>query len=164
MWWQWIVNRWTRTPGYLKWIGGILLGALIRLLLERLFPDVWQSVSHVLFDPKIPVWLAVVAIAVVLMLERTAPTLYRHLHARGEGAPLVTVFGVRWALPPQVEEVQGPYCTLHPVALRGTLWSGDSSPTLWVCPTCGREYSTPEFPDIRREVERRLMGARRPSA
>jgi hypothetical protein len=29
---------------------------------------------------------------------------------------------------------------------------------LWRCPRCGREFSTPEFPDIVREVERQLRG------
>jgi len=60
--------------------------------------------------------------------------------------------------------VQGPYCAVCPTLLRGTLWSGDSSPTLWVCPSCAREFSTPEFPDIRREAERQLGSVHRSSA
>jgi hypothetical protein len=160
-WWQWVINRWNTTPGYLKWLGGILVGAIIRLLLERLFPESWQRISHTLFDPTMPIWLAVVGVIVVLILERAVPSLYRHLRTRGEPARLQPLFGVRWATPPHVDRVQGPYCTVCTVPLRGTLWSGDASPTLWRCPSCGREFSTPEFPDIREEAERRLAPSHR---
>src|SRR5918911_417417 len=131
-WWQWATDRWNHTPGYLKWLGGILLGALVRLVFARLFPERWERLEHQLFDPTIPVWLAVVGLVAVLVLERIVPLLYRRLRAaRTEGT-----------------------------RLRGTLWSGDASPTLWTCPSCGREFTTPEFPDITREAERRLGHAR----
>ena len=156
-WWQWATDRWNHTPGYLKWLGGILLGALVRLVFARLFPERWERLSHQLFDPTMPIWLAVVGLAVVLVLERTLPALYRRLRAaRTKGTRLRTLFGVRWATPPEVDHVQGPYCTVCTTRLRGTLWSGDASPTLWTCPSCGREFTTPEFPDITREAERRL--------
>jgi hypothetical protein len=154
--WHWIVDRWNRTPGYLKWAGGILAGALARFLLEKFFPDVWANISRVFLDPKIPVWVAVVALILILVLERTTPSLYRRWRTKEEPLRLRSIFGVRWATPPEVEEVQGPFCVACTVTLRGVLWSGDSSPTLWLCPSCGREYSTPEFPDIRREVERMI--------
>lgn len=154
--WQWVVDRWNRTPGYLKWAGGILAGALARYLLAKLFPDLWADISRVLFAPKIPVWVAVLALIVVLVLERTTPSLYRRWRAQEEPVRLHSVFGVRWATPPDVEELQGPFCAACPVTLRGVLWSGESSPTLWLCPSCGREFSTPEFPDIRQEVERTI--------
>lgn len=159
-WSQWVVGQWNRTPGYLKWAGGILLGAILRFSLERLFPDAWAAISHVLFDPKIPVWLAVVAVIAILVLERTAPHLYRRARTHGETTRLQPLFGVRWATPPDVEQVQGPYCTACTTRLRGVLWSGDSSPTLWLCPSCGREFNTPEFPDIRDEAERVLSSTR----
>ena len=162
--WEWIADRWGHTPGYLKWAGGILLGALVRVLLGALFPQHWERFSHALLDRTMPIWLAVVAMVVVLVLERTVPAVYRIVRSRGEQTKLRTLFGVRWATPPEVEEVQGPYCTVDPTLLRGILWSGDSSPTLWICPTCKREFSTPEFPDIRREAEQRLGKMHRPSA
>ena len=155
--WQWATDRWNHTPGYLKWLGGILLGALVRLAFARLFPERWERLEHQLFDPTMPVWLAVVGLVVVLVVERVVPALYRRLRAaRTEGTRLRTLFGVRWATPPEVDHVQGPYCTVCTTRLRGTLWSGDASPTLWTCPSCGREFTTPEFPDITREAERRL--------
>src|SRR5918912_747985 len=102
-------------------------------------------------------WLGVAGLVVVLVLERVVPLLYRRLRAaRTEGTRLRTLFGVRWATPPEVDHVQGPYCTVCTTRLRGTLWSGDASPTLWTCPSCGREFTTPEFPDITREAEQRL--------
>ena len=156
-WWQWATDRWNHTPGYLKWLGGILLGALVRLVFARLFPERWERLSHQLFAPTIPIWLAVVGLVAVLVLERAVPALYRRLRAaRTEGTRLRPLFGVRWATPPEVDHVQGPYCTVCTTRLRGTLWSGDASPTLWTCPSCGREFTTPEFPDITREAERRL--------
>jgi hypothetical protein len=156
-WWEWVTDRWNHTPGYLKWLGGILLGALLRLLFARLFPERWERLSHQLFDPTMPIWLAVVGLVAVLVLERVVPLLYRRFRAaRTEGTRLRTLFGVRWATPPEVDHVQGPYCTVCTTRLRGTLWSGDASPTLWTCPSCGREFTTPEFPDITREAERRL--------
>ena len=36
--WQWTIDRWNRTPGYLKWAAGILLGALGPLLLSAPLP------------------------------------------------------------------------------------------------------------------------------
>lgn len=159
-WWSWIVQRWNVTPGYVKWIGGLLLGALLRFLGEKLFPEIWSSISHRLFDPTMPVWLAVVAVIAVLMLERAVPSVYRRMRSTEADAEMYPLFGVRWATPPEVEHVQGPYCAACAAPLRGALWSGDFSPTLWVCPACKREYTTPEFPDIRREVERRLTGTR----
>lgn len=159
-WWRWATDSWNRTPGYLKWLGGLLLGALVRLLFEKLFPERWSRISHHLFDPTMPIWLAVVALVCVLVLERSVPPLYRRLRAtRTEGARLRPLFGVRWATPPEVERVQGPYCAACPTRLRGAMWSGDASPTLWVCPSCGREFQTPEFPDITREAERRFGAA-----
>jgi hypothetical protein len=156
-WWRALGDRWNRTPGYVKWLGGILLGALVRVVYARLFPERWESLSHRLLDPTMPIWLALVALAAVLVLERVLPRLYRQLRAaRGEAARLRTVFGVRWATPPDVDRVQGPYCASCTGRLRGTLWSGDASPTLWLCPACGQEFRTPEFPDIAREVERQL--------
>ena len=156
-WWGWATDRWNQTPGYLKWLGGILLGALVRLVFARLFPERWERLSHHLFAPTMPIWLAVVGLVAVLVLERIVPLLYRRLRAaRTEGTRLRTLFGVRWATPPEVDHVQGPYCTVCTTRLRGTLWSGDASPTLWTCPSCGREFATPEFADITREAERRL--------
>jgi hypothetical protein len=159
-WWQAVIDRWNRTPGYLKWALGILLGALVRLVFGALFPEHWERLSRPLLSPTMPIWLAVVGLILVLMLERALPPLYRHVHARRETMRLRPLFGVRWATPPDVPHVQGPYCTSCAVRLRGTLWSGDSSPTLWSCPSCGREFSTPEFPDITREAERQLVGGR----
>jgi hypothetical protein len=162
--WQWVVARWNRTPGYLKWLGGLLLGAIARLVFARLDPERWESLSRRVLDPTMPIWLAVLVLAAVLLLERIVPPLYRHLRAAGSGQlPLRTLFGVRWATPPDVDRVQGPFCTTCTARLRGTLWSGDASPTLWLCPSCGREFSTPEFPDISREVDRQLGGKRIPS-
>jgi hypothetical protein len=156
-WWQWATDRWNQTPGYLKWLGGILLGALVRLAFARLFPERWERLEHQLFDPTMPIWLAVVGLVAVLVAERAVPALYRRVRAaRTEKTRLRTLFGVRWATPPEVDHVQGPYCTVCTTRLRGTLWSGDASPTLWTCPSCGREFTTPEFPDITREAERRL--------
>lgn len=155
---DWLVDLWNRTPGYLKWAGGILLGALVRVVAGRLFPEHWERLSHPVLAPKIPVWLAVVAIITVLVLERSVPPVWRRVRSRAEQTRLRTLFGVRWATPPEVARVQGPYCAVCTTLLRGTLWSGDFSPTLWTCPSCGREYSTPEFPDIRREVERQVGG------
>ncbi|HZS89591.1 MAG TPA: hypothetical protein VFE42_19130 [Chloroflexota bacterium] len=155
-WWLWVTARWNRTPGYLKWLGGLLLGALVRWVFARLFPESWDRLSHQLFDPTMPIWLAVVAMAAILAAERVIPALFRRRAARTGQMRLRPCFGVRWATPPYVERVQGPYCTACTTRLRGTLWSGDASPTLWTCPTCGREFSTPEFPDIVREVERQL--------
>lgn len=164
-WWHRITARWNRTPGYLKWLGGLLLGALVRWAFARLFPESWDRLSHQLFDPTMPIWLAVVALAAFLALERLVPALYRHRRAsHTRRMRLRPYFGVRWATPPDVEQVQGPYCTTCTIRLRGTLWSGDASPTLWVCPACGREFSTPEFPDISREVERHLAGIDRSPA
>lgn len=154
--WEWVVDRWNRTPGYLKWVGGILLGALVRVVAGRLFPEHWERISHPVLDPKMPIWLAVVAVISAVVLDRSLPPLWRRVRARGEETRLRTLFGVRWATPPHVQGVQGPYCAVCTTLLRGTLWSGDFSPTLWTCPTCGREYNTPEFQDIRREAERRL--------
>ncbi len=161
-WWQWLTERWDAIPGYLKWLGGILLGAILRLVFARLFPERWDSLEHQLLSPTMPIWLAVAAVAAVLVLERAVPRLYRRVRsARAEQARLRPLFGVRWAIPPDVERVQGPYCATCVTRLRGTLWSGDASPTLWTCPSCGSEFSTPEFEDITREVERRLAGQRR---
>jgi len=163
--WRWTVHRWNRTPGYLKWIGGIVLGALVRYLFTHLFPERWERVERRLLDPTIPMWLAVVILAAVLVLERAAPALYRRVRATREGGVrLRPLFGVRWAAPPHVARVQGPYCTVCPTRLRAAMWSGDASPTLWTCPSCGREFGTPEFPDITHEAERRLDPARRPPA
>jgi hypothetical protein len=162
-WWGRLVERWSRTPGYLKWASGLLLGALVRVVLGALFPQHWERISHPLLDRTMPIWLAVVGLIVVLVLERALPVLYREVRSQGEQQKLRTLFGVRWATPPEVEEVQGPYCTIDPTLLRGILWSGDSSPTLWICPTCKREFSTPEFPDIRREAEQQLGRRRRAS-
>ncbi len=146
-----------RTPGYLKWIGGLVLGALIRYVFAHLFLERWEQVERRLLAPTMPIWLAVLALVAVLILERAVPALYRHVRATREGSVrLRPLFGVRWAVPPDVERVQGPYCAVCPTRLRGTMWSGDASPTLWTCPTCGREYTTPEFPDITREAARRL--------
>jgi hypothetical protein len=155
--WEDLTDLWNRTPGYLKWLGGILLGALVRILGERLFPEGWERFTHRVLDPSMPIWLAVVILVAVLALERLAPRLYRRVRAaQATEVPLRTHFGVRWAVPPDVETVQGPYCVSCPARLRGVLWSGDASPTLWACPSCGQEFSTPEFPDIAREVERQL--------
>ncbi|HKC76312.1 MAG TPA: hypothetical protein VKF37_19235, partial [Chloroflexota bacterium] len=44
--WQWVTDRWNHMPGYLKWLGGILLGALVRLIFARLFPERWERLSH----------------------------------------------------------------------------------------------------------------------
>lgn len=156
--WEWITARWNETPGYLKWLGGIVLGALLRFVFARLFPESWERLEHRVLDPTMPIWLAVVILAAVLVLERAIPPLYRRARAAREGQMrLRPLFGVRWAVPPDVEAVQGPYCASCVTRLRGTLWSGDASPTLWVCPSCGREFTTPEFPDIVREAERQLQ-------
>jgi hypothetical protein len=156
-WWHAVSDRWNRTPGYLKWLGGILLGAAVRLIFARLFPEHWERLTHRVLDPTMPIWLAAVALLAVLVLERVVPPLYRQFRAaRGERLRLRPLFGVRWATPPDVDRVQGPYCTSCASRLRGTLWSGDASPTLWTCPSCNREFSTPEFSDICREVERQL--------
>ena len=155
-WRRWAVDRWNGTPGYLKWAGGILLGALVRLIVARLWPEHWENISHTVLSPTMPIWLAVVGLVAVLMLERTVPGLYRRVQSRDGDSRMRVLFGVRWITPPEAERAQGPYCITCPSLLRGTLWSGDSSPTLWVCPTCDREYSTPEFHDIRQEVEQRV--------
>ncbi len=158
--WQRVTDRWNHTPGYLKWLGGLLLGALVRLAFARLFPERWENVSHRLLDPTMPIWLALTLGAAILLLERAVPALYRHLRtARAAQMRLSPLFGVRWAVPPSVAHVQGPYCTVCTTRLRGTLWAGEASPTLWSCPSCGREFSTPEFPDIIVEAARRLRGA-----
>ncbi len=163
--WRWTTDRWNRAPGYLKWIGGIVLGALIRYLFVHLFPERWEQVERGLLSPTMPIWLAALILVAVLVVERAAPSLYRRVRAsRAEGTRLRPLFGVRWAMPPDVDRVQGPYCAACPTRLRGTMWSGDASPTLWTCPSCGREFSTPEFPDITREAERQLTGAHRSPA
>src|ERR687883_2048641 len=36
-WWQWATDRWNHTPGYLKWLGGILLGTTTSYLMP------WRS-------------------------------------------------------------------------------------------------------------------------
>lgn len=159
--WQRVIDRWNTTPGYLKWVGGLLLGIVARWLIAHLFPEHWERFSRPLIDPQMPIWLAVVAVIVVLILERAVPGLYHELRPQSEQARLQTLYGVRWAAPPDVDSVQGPYCVDHDVLLRGTLWSGDFSPTMWVCPSCRREFATPEFPDIRREAERYFNSARR---
>jgi hypothetical protein len=156
-WWHALIQRWNRTPGYLKWLGGLLLGAVARFVFARLFPEHWERLSHRILDPTIPMWMAVVALITILLLERTVPPLYQRVRAtRVEGMRLRLLFGVRWATPPDVDRVQGPYCASCPTRLRGILWSGEASPTLWACPSCGREFRTPEFPDIAREAERQL--------
>ncbi len=163
--WQRVTDRWNHTPGYLKWLGGLLLGALVRLAFARLFPERWEKVSHRLLDPTMPIWLALALVAAILLVERLVPPLYRRLRsARAAQMRMSALFGVRWAVPPSVAHVQGPYCTVCTTRLRGLLWAGEASPTLWACPSCGREFSTPEFPDITAEAARRLRGARRPSA
>lgn len=155
--WHWATERWNHTPGYLKWIGGLVLGALVRYLFVHLFPDRWEQVERRFLAPTMPIWLAVAVLVSVLVVERAAPALYRRVRATREGGPrLRPLFGVRWAAPPDVERVQGPYCAACPTRLRGVMWSGDASPTLWACPSCGREYQTPEFPDITAEAARRL--------
>ena len=163
--WRWTIERWNRTPGYLKWIGGILLGTVVRYLFAHLFPERWDQFEHRLLTPTIPIWLAVVVLVAVLALERAAPALYRRRRAaRAGGVRLRPLFGVRWAAPPDVDRVQGPYCAVCPARLRGTMWSGDASPTLWTCPSCGREFTTPEFSDITREAERLLVATPRSPA
>ncbi len=160
--WRGVVDHWNRTPGYLKWIGGIVLGALARYLVAHLFPESWERVERRLLAPTMPIWLAVGILIAVLALERVVPALYRRVRAAREGGVrLHLLFGVRWAVPPAVERVQGPYCAVCPTRLRATMWSGDASPTLWTCPSCGREFSTPEFPDITSEAARRLGTAPR---
>jgi hypothetical protein len=162
-WQQQVVDRWNVTPGYLKWVGGLLLGILARWLIARLFPEHWERLSRPLIDPRMPIWLAVVAVIAVLVLERAIPELYRQLRPRTEQTRLQSLFGVRWAVPPEVDAVQGPFCPVCSVPLRGTLWSGDFSPTMWVCPSCTREFATPEYPDIRREVERHFGTVNQPA-
>jgi len=160
--WRGVVDRWNRTPGYLKWIGGIVLGALVRYLVAHLFPESWERVERRLVALTMPIWLAVGILVAVVVLERAGPALYRRVRARRMGGVrLHPLFGVRWAVPPAVERVQGPYCAVCPARLRAALWSGDASPTLWTCPSCGREFSTPEFPDITSEAARRLGTAPR---
>lgn len=162
--WQQLVARWwNATPGYLKWVGGLLLGIVVRWLLAHLFPEHWERLSRPVIDPTMPIWLAVVAVIVVLVLERAIPELYRYLRPPAEMSGRPLLFGVRWAVPPEVDGVRGPYCPVDSSPLRGTLWSGDFSPTMWVCPSCRREYSTPEFSDIRREVERQIRTVARPT-
>jgi hypothetical protein len=158
-WWSWLTERWNRTPGYLKWLGGLLLGALVRVAFERLFPERWGRISHTLLDPTVPIWLALVGLILVLIAERALPSLYRRTRSRTPERRFKTLFGVRWIGPPDAESVTGPYCTVHSVLLRGVMWSGDASPTLWMCPVCKREFVTPEFPDIRREVAGELRRA-----
>src|ERR1700756_1617454 len=92
--WTSVTGRWDRTPGYLKWLGGILLGALARLLYAHLFPERWESLSHRFLDPTMPIWLAVVALVLVLVLERLVPHAYRRVRAaRNEGPRLRPLFG-----------------------------------------------------------------------
>lgn len=160
--WRGVVDHWNRTPGYLKWMGGIVLGALARYLVAHLFPESWERVERRLLAPTMPIWLAVGILIAVVALERVVPALYRRVRAAREGGVrLHPLFGVRWAVPPAVERVQGPYCAVCPTRLRAAMWAGDASPTLWTCPSCGREFSTPEFPDITSEAARRLGTAPR---
>lgn len=155
--WESVTDRWARTPGYLKWLSGLVAGAVARLLYARLFPERWESFSHRFLDPTMPIWLAIVVLVLVLVVEHLAQRVYHWARAaRAEGPRLRPLFGVRWATPPDVDHIQGPYCASCPTRLRGTLWSGEASPTLWICPACGREHSTPEFPDIAREASRQL--------
>lgn len=156
LWQEQVIGRWNRTPGYLKWLGGLLLGITARWLIARLFPEHWERFSRPLIEPQMPVWLAVIGVIVVLILERAIPGIYRGVRAQPPQPRLRPLFGVVWSVPPDVDEVRGPYCPTDSSPLRGTLWTGDFSPTMWICPTCGRQYATPEFPDIRREVERQL--------
>lgn len=90
--WQRVTDRWNHTPGYLKWLGGLLLGALVRLAFARLFPERWEKVSHRLLDPTMPIWLALALVAAILLVERLVPPLYRRLRsARGADAHVCSV-------------------------------------------------------------------------
>jgi len=86
-WWRGVVDHWNRTPGYLKWIGGIVLGALVRYVFAHLFPERWERLERRLLAPTMPIWLAVGILMAVVALERVVPVLYRRVRAaRGRGA------------------------------------------------------------------------------
>ncbi len=85
--WRGVVDHWNRTPGYLKWIGGIVLGALVRYVFAHLFPESWERLERRLLAPTMPIWLAVGILMAVVALERVVPVLYRRVRAaRGRGA------------------------------------------------------------------------------
>ncbi len=130
--WRGAVNRWNRTPGYLKWIGGIVLGALVRYLVAHLFPESWERVERRLLAPTMPIWLAVGILIAVLALERVVPALYRRVRAAREGGVrLHPLFGVRWAAPPPWSACRAPIAPSAPPAC--ALRCGRATPV----PRCG---------------------------
>jgi hypothetical protein len=81
-------------------------------------------------------------------LERAVPRFYHRTRAAQVAElHLRTLFDVRWAIPPEVDVVQGPYCASCTTRLRGVLWSGEAS----------------EFLDTTREAERQLGATPRTS-
>jgi len=139
-WWRGVVDHWNRTPGYLKWIGGIVLGALVRYVFAHLFPERWERLERRLLAPTMPIWLAVGILMAVVALERVVPVLYRRVRAaRAGGVRLHPLFGVRWAVPPPWSAYRAPIAPSAPRAC---------------APRCGRATPVPRCGPARRAAAR----------